>query len=81
MMNPLARFLLDNDLTQTEFATALGVTKMRVCQLCKDGPATFAAAERIEDATGIPAIAWINWRRAAIRSGRFPAKRKKGKTK
>jgi plasmid maintenance system antidote protein VapI len=80
-MNPLAKYLLDNDLTQTEFATALGVTKMRVSQIAKHGPATFAVAERIEDATGIPAIAWINWRRAEIRSGRSPAKRKKGKTK
>lgn len=77
MMNPLAKYLLDNDLTQTEFASALGVTKMRVCQLCKDGPATFAAAARIEEVTGISPVAWFAWRRGTSVPGGFPAKRKR----
>jgi plasmid maintenance system antidote protein VapI len=80
-MNPLAKYLLSNDLTQTELANVFGVTKMRISQLAKYGPSTFAGAEKIEDLTGITVSAWVNWRRAEIRSGRSPAKRKKDKTK
>jgi plasmid maintenance system antidote protein VapI len=79
MINPLKRYLIDREISQTTFAEELGTTKMRVSQLCSKGPGTFLSAERLQDLTGIPIEAWIHWRRSASAPGSSQAKRKGSK--
>jgi len=68
MVNPLKQYLADNDISQSELARVMGVTRARINQLTIERPQTLRVMMRIEKFTGITPSQWMEWRDGRPRS-------------